>query len=93
MTTTQSLQPGKGRIIAGLVVAIALLFLLQPIGWLFYELYHLTGVDLIYYGYSAFRGADHFMSGNPAWWLFSVVLGLAIATPWFKWLKSRFSKS
>jgi hypothetical protein len=40
----------------GLVVALYLRFGLEPTGWLFYELSHLTGIDWMYWGYSAFRG-------------------------------------
>ena len=43
----------------GLCIALYLRFGLEPTGWLFYELSHTTGLDWLYWGYSAFRGAGY----------------------------------
>jgi hypothetical protein len=41
----------------GAAVAVFLRFGLEPTGWLFYEASFALGVDWLYWGYSAFRGA------------------------------------
>ena len=41
----------------GTAVALFVRFGLQPTGWLFYEVHFATGIDWVYWGYSAFRGA------------------------------------
>jgi len=55
------------RYIVALSVAAAvglwLRFLLEPTGWLFYELYHCTGIDWMYRGYTLFRGGGYFFGG------------------------------
>ena len=43
----------------GVAVALYLRFGLEPTGWLFYELTHLTGIDWLYWGYTAFRGGGY----------------------------------
>lgn len=48
-----------------LAVALYLRFLLIPTGVLFYELHHATGVDAIYWGYSAFKGAGYYFGVWP----------------------------
>jgi apolipoprotein N-acyltransferase len=43
----------------GLGVGLYLRYGLEPTGWLFYEASHATGIDWLYWGYSAFRGGAH----------------------------------
>jgi hypothetical protein len=43
-------------------LGLYLKFLLEPTGWLFYELHHLTGIDAIYWGYTIFRGGGYFFN-------------------------------
>ena len=44
----------------GLGLALYLRFGLEPTAWLFYEASFALGIDGLYWGYSVFRGADHF---------------------------------
>ena len=54
-----------GNYTAPLVVSLLFFiwsrFLLEPTGWFFYELHHATGVDAVYWGYTAFRGAGYLL--------------------------------
>lgn len=43
----------------GCAVALYLRFGLEPTGWMFYEASFATGIDWLYWGYSAFRGAGY----------------------------------
>lgn len=43
-------------------LGLYLKFLLEPTGWLFYELHHLTGIDAIYWGYTVFRGGGYYFN-------------------------------
>lgn len=43
-------------------LALYLYFLLPATATLFYELYHLTGVDFVYWGYSIFKAAGYYLS-------------------------------
>lgn len=45
----------KQRLIIALSVGLYLYFLLPATAVLFYELYHLTGIDPVYWVYSAFK--------------------------------------
>lgn len=51
--------PGKRWLIA-LFAGLYLYFLLPATATLFYELYHLTGVDAVYWGYSGFKIAGYY---------------------------------
>ena len=46
----------------GLLLALFLRYGLEPTGWLFYELSHATGIDWLYWGYTAFRGGGYAFS-------------------------------
>ena len=50
------------RWIFALAVALYLYFLLPATADLFYELYHLTHLDPIYWGYSGFKAAGYYFS-------------------------------
>ena len=54
------LSENRSGLLWAVAVAIYLKFLLQPTGWVFYELHHLLGVDAVYWGYSVFRGAGYY---------------------------------
>ena len=43
----------------GILVGLYLYFLLPATGMIFYELYHLTGVDFVYWGYTAFKAGGY----------------------------------
>jgi len=48
------------RWLIAIVIALYLYFLLPATATMFYELYHLTGVGPIYWGYSAFKAAGYY---------------------------------
>lgn len=50
----------RKRWIVAIAVALYLYFLLPATGVMFYELHHLTGIDAIYWGYSAFKAAGYY---------------------------------
>jgi glycerol-3-phosphate acyltransferase PlsY len=52
----------KRRWVIALVVAFYLYFLLPATAELFYELYHLTHIDPIYWGYTGFKAAGYYLS-------------------------------
>ena len=51
----------KRRWIVAVAAALYLYFLLPATAELFYELYHLTTIDPIYWGYSAFKAAGYYL--------------------------------
>ncbi len=53
----------KKRWIIALTIGLYLYFLLPATAVLFYELYHLTGIDAVYWGYSGFKFASYYF-GN-----------------------------
>lgn len=63
-------------------VGLFLKFLLIPTGSIFYELYHLTGWNPIYWGYSVFKGAGYYFGVWPYQTLACVLVVFIIATPW-----------
>ena len=81
------------RLILGAVAAIFLIWCLEPTAWLFDELYHLTGVGPVYYGYSVFRAAGYFFGEWPYHVPASVLAGLLVALPWWQALKSIFRRA
>ena len=52
--------PARRSIIA-LAIALWLYFLLPATAQMFYELYHLTHINPIYWGYSGFKIAGYFL--------------------------------
>ncbi len=54
--------PGIKTWVWAIGVALFLKYLLEPTGWLFYELHHLTGIDSVYWGYTVFRGGGYFFN-------------------------------
>jgi uncharacterized membrane protein len=50
------------RWIIALAISLYLYFLLPATAYLFYELYHLTQVDAVYWGYSGFKAAGYYLS-------------------------------
>ena len=50
----------KKRWVVALCVGLYLYYLLPATAVLFYELYHLTGVGLVYWGYSGFKAAGYY---------------------------------
>jgi hypothetical protein len=64
--------------IAAVAVALYLYFLLPATAVIFYELYHLTGIEPVYWGYSAFKFAGYYFSIWPYQLLACVLAALAI---------------
>lgn len=48
------------RIVLALAIAGYLYFLLPATATLFYELYHFTGIDAVYWGYSFFKTGGYY---------------------------------
>ena len=53
------LRHRKATLLA-VILAMYLRFLLPATATAFYELYHLTGIDALYHGYSLFKGAGYY---------------------------------
>ena len=51
----------KRRWIIAIATALYLYFLLPATAVLFYELYHLTHIGAIYWGYSGFKAAGYYL--------------------------------
>lgn len=51
----------KSRLIIAALAALYLYFLLPATADVFYELYHLTKIDPIYWGYSGFKAAGYYL--------------------------------
>lgn len=68
--------PARRWLIA-LAVALYLYFLLPATAVAFYELYHLTNIDVVYWGYSGFKAAGYYFGT----WAYREVacLGAALA--------------
>lgn len=49
------------RWIIAIAVALYLYFLLPATAQMFYELYHLTKIDAVYWGYSGFKAAGYYL--------------------------------
>jgi hypothetical protein len=52
----------KKALIIALAIGLWLRFALGATAVMFYELYHLTEIGPIYWGYSAFKAADYYFS-------------------------------
>lgn len=50
----------KKRWLIGTGLALYLYFLMPATAVMFYELYHLTGIGPVYWGYSLFKGAGYY---------------------------------
>lgn len=50
----------RKRLIIAIAVGLYLYFLLPATAVLFYELYHLTGIGPVYWGYSAFKAGGYY---------------------------------
>lgn len=74
------------RSVIGIAVGLWLYYLLPATGFLFYELYHLTGIDAVYWGYSAFKLGDYYfgLSGYKLATCVLVALAIAILPGLFK---------
>ena len=48
------------RLVVAVVVALYLYYLLPATAVLFYELYHLTEIGAVYWGYSGFKAAGYY---------------------------------
>ena len=78
----QILRGYPRRLLVALMVALWLRFLLIPTAWLFYELYHLTGVHAVYWGYGLFRAVGYYFGGWPYQTVACVVVAVVIGMPW-----------
>ena len=63
----------------GLAVALFLRFGLEPVGWLFYELSHATGIGWLYWGYSVFSGGGYAFGLWPYQALACLLAGLLVS--------------
>ena len=70
----------KRRWIIAILVASYLYFLLPATAVVFYELYHLTGIDPIYWGYSGFKAAGYYFGAYPHKMLVCLMVALLIVT-------------
>ena len=52
--------PSRRRWLWATVVAVYLYYLLPATANLFFELYHLTGIGPVYWGYSGFKAAGYY---------------------------------
>ena len=69
----------KRRCIVAISVALYLYFLLPVTADMFYELYHLTNIGPIYWGYSGFKAAGYYFGTYENRLLASLLGGIAIA--------------
>ena len=65
----------RKRWLVALVVGLYLYFLLPATATLFYELYHLTGIDAVYWGYSGFKIAGYYFGT----WQYQLLACLLVA--------------
>ena len=63
------------RWIIAAAVALYLYFLLPATAMMFYELYHLTELGPVYWGYSAFKAAGYYFGV----WEYQLITCLAVA--------------
>lgn len=64
-------------LVMAVAVAMYLWFLLPLTATGFYELYHLTGIDPVYWGYSAFKAAAYYLGVSD--YRVHICLGVAAA--------------
>lgn len=81
------------RLIAGIFLAVFLLFLLEPTAVAFYELYHLTGVNLSYNFYQGFKAIAYYYGVWDYRVPVSLLLGSLVAVPWFRLLRQSFRRT
>ena len=63
------------RSVIAVAVALYLYFGLPATAVGFYELYHLVGIDAVYWGYSAFKAAGYYLGA----WGYKLYVSLAAA--------------
>lgn len=68
----------RRSVIWGAVIALWLYFLLPATAVLFYELYHLTGIEFVYWGYSAFKAGGYYFGIWPYKLLVCLLVGMAV---------------
>ena len=68
----------KKALMTAVLLALYLRFLLTPTAWLFYELYHATGVEFIYWGYRFFRALGYYFGIWPYQSLACVLLAAGL---------------
>jgi hypothetical protein len=68
----------KRRWIIAIATALYLYFLLPATAELFYELYHLTHIGPVYWGYSGFKVAGYYFGIYEYRWLACLLLAVAI---------------
>ncbi|MFT5605563.1 MAG: hypothetical protein ACI9G5_002534 [Paracoccaceae bacterium] len=84
----RTLRPAPRRLALGAALAVYLYSLLEPTAWLFYELYHLSGVGFIYYFYSGFKAVAYYFGVWDYQWLACLMAGVLTALPWWEFLKA-----
>jgi hypothetical protein len=68
----------KRRLLFALAAAAYLYFLLPATATMFFELYHLTHIDAIYWGYSGFKAAGYYLGAYQYRLLVCVAVAAAI---------------
>lgn len=68
----------KTALFVAFAVGFYLKFLLIPTAVLFYELYHATGIDFVYWGYSIFKGAGYYFGVWPYQTITCVLVACAL---------------
>lgn len=66
------------RWIIAIALALYLYFLLPATAVLFYELYHLTHIGPVYWGYSIFKAAGYYFGAWHYQWLACLLVAAAI---------------
>jgi len=67
------------RLVIAVAVALYLYFLLPATAKLFYELYHLTHIDAIYWGYGGFKAAGYYFGMYEYRWLVCTLVAIGIS--------------
>ncbi len=68
----------KRRWIIAIALALYLYFLLPATAVMFYELYHLTYIEPIYWGYGVFKAAGYYFSVYPYKLLVCVAVAVVV---------------
>lgn len=68
----------KKRVIIAVALGLYLYFLLPATAVMFYELYHLTGIEAVYWGYSGFKFAGYYFGIWPYQLLTCALVSAAI---------------
>jgi hypothetical protein len=88
MAVKSDLLAHQHRLITAGCVALWFKFLLPVTAQIFYELYHFSEINFIYWGYSLFKTLAYYCSVWEYHTIGSMLLGLVIASPWWTLIKT-----